>query len=389
MKTSKSGLNKNPIPAKTTSPIVSEFQSICKAKSFSDQEVITSFSNLLEKMDTQFKLINQVIPPKLYEILLRFFQKYKFQHIIFYSCPLLDANFIKQLATDFHKYNTSSLSLDYCPIDRDSIIPFFSAPTLHYLSLRGNQCITLYDFKDPKKQPAPFSPSFNNFCKAISTSTLEVLNLYGCHIGDVGAQALANCLYLNTFLRVLCLSKNNIGDQGAIALSEVFSYYTLNSEENEVIGKLFEDEAKASLQRAADECGGLSKKRKGQKSTVKKPPQGKVSTKKSQFLGKFIVTEKKINFDPDAPIKAPLVTKWHSCKEKTPGNPSDGYIFPGNTSLTVLTLDENHITEIGANALKKMLDYENCHIVGFSIRENPEINTVTINNLTRTIPKPE
>ena len=72
-KVSKSTLNKNPVPAKVTSPIVTEFQSICKSKSFSDQEVITFYSNLLEKMDTQFKLINQVIPPKLYEIFLRLF----------------------------------------------------------------------------------------------------------------------------------------------------------------------------------------------------------------------------------------------------------------------------------------------------------------------------
>jgi hypothetical protein len=59
---------------------------------------------------------------------------------------------------------------------------------------------------------------------------VKVLNLYGCHLGEDGAIAFANCLFFNTNLQCVSLARNRIGDAGAVALAGALNVYLLNEQ---------------------------------------------------------------------------------------------------------------------------------------------------------------
>ena len=92
------------------------------------------------------------------------------------------------------------------------------------------------------------------------------------------------------------------------------------------------------------------------------------------------------NFDPQAPVKAIVLTKWNTCVTLETNPPQK--VIPGNSTLTSLILDENNITEKGANALKEMLDF-NHKIIQFSIDNNTEIPSEMANSLRRNVPQTE
>lgn len=361
-------------PKKEINPIVAEFTQCCKVAGFTDEDIINEITNSLNKSETVIRLVHQNMPPQLCKAFLRLFQRYqRLQQIILYACPVLDPQFYKQLASEFGKCPATNLCLDFMPIQRDTIIPFLSAQSLDVLSLRGNQCLTSYNYVTHEK--GIFPQSLNMFLNALAISNIKVLNLYGCHLGDDGAIGLANCLYFNTNLLCLCLSRNRIGDAGAIALASALSNYVLNEQETAIVERLENEESK---QRISDEGGGLIKRRKGQKPPPKKPPARNM--KKGQQHNRSN-QEKSLNFDPAAPVMAAVLTKWNTCVAEA----NNTKILPGNVTLTSLILDENLITETGAAALQKMLN-ENTHLVNFSIKSNLEIDPEIAESMTRRIP---
>ena len=362
-------------PVKQVNPLVAEFLQSCKTQQFNDQDLITYITNQLEKSETVFRLCQVSILPSYGKSLLRLFQKYqRLSQIIFYACPIQDPTFTKQLAAEFAKNSANVLQLDYCPIDRDTITPLLSAQTLDVLSLRGNQCLTPYNFVT--HAPGPFTSSLNSFFTALATSTLKVLNLFGCHIGDTGTIALANCLVLNTSLRCLCLSNNRIGDPGAFALADALSSRLLTEQEALIVDRFVNEESK---QKISDEGGGLLKKgKKGSKGASKKAP-AKPTSKKGQQVKQ--PQERPMNFDPEAPVNVVILSKWQSCITDDVGNK----ILPGNSTITSLLLKDNDITLSGATALKNMLQ-TNTKIVCFDIDGNPEIEPEMIQAMKRECP---
>lgn len=360
-------------PAKQVNPIVAEFQASCKALNFTEEDIMTDISNSLNQSETQIRLTHKNISPALGKVLLRLFQRYqRLQSITLYACVILDPAFLKQLGTDLVKSPLTSISLDYSPIQREALLPFLNLPSLDVLSLRGNQCLTPYDYISMKQNPFP--QTLNAFYNALTTSNLKVLNLYGCHLGDDGTVALANALYFNSSLKCLCLSRNRVGDAGAAALASALSYYTLSEAESAIVDRLMNEESK---QRISDEGGSLVKRKKGQKAPPKKAPP-KTTGKKGQPAK--APTERLLNFDPTTPVMAAVLAKWNTCVTKENGS----RVLPGNTTLSTLILDENQITGTGAAKLGEMLK-ENSHIVHFTIANNPEIEPSEEKSLTRVI----
>ena len=359
-------------PAKQVNPIVSEFQSCCKTVGFNDDEVITELCQAFNASETSIRVVHKNITPQLGKALLRLFQRYqKLQSITLYACVSLDPVFLKQLSNDLVKNPLTQLLLDYSPIQRDAITPFLSLPNLELLSLRGNQCLSPYDYVSGAPS-YPFPASLNLFFNQLTTSNLKILNLYACHIGDTGAIALAHTLYFNTNLKCLCLSRNRIGDDGAIALAQALSFYPLSENEIAVVDRFVNEESK---QKISDEGGSLLKKKGKGKAAPKKPPP-KPSRKGQQTAR--TTTERLHSFDPAAPIMAAILTKWNTVIT----NESGVRVLPGNNTLSTLLLDENQITGTGAQHLAEMLNV-NHTLVNFTLYQNPEVDPAQIAALER------
>ncbi|KAH0791541.1 leucine-rich repeat-containing protein 71-like [Histomonas meleagridis] len=355
---------------KDINPIVAEFQQSCKVYNFQDEEVINQILKYLNTSETIIRLVNITLTPILCKVLIRVFQKcQKLQQIILYSCYIMDPNFPKLLL----KITTPHLVLDYTQIQREFLIPLLSSPTLDILSLCGNQCLTPYNYIT-HELTSPYPPSLNLFFNSLTTSTIKVLNLYGCNIGDVGAISLSNCLFFNTTLRCISLSRNRIGDEGAKYLAASLSHYELNEQETLIVEQLINEENK---QKISDEGGGLIKRKKGQKNAPKRQ-QVKTPTKKTRNVKQNV--ERQLNFDPAAPVKPIIMAKWNNCIMINGGK----RVIPGNNVVTSLILDENLITENGAFALRDMLKLNN-NIVQFSIDHNPEVDEKLACELKRQI----
>ncbi|OHT06550.1 hypothetical protein TRFO_25358 [Tritrichomonas foetus] len=360
------------------SPMMAEFQQCCKVLGFQEEDFINQITPFLNKSETQFRLLNMTITPSSSKLIYRFIQRYqKIQQVIFYACQFTDPNFFKQFAIEFNKCPATNVAFDYVPVQREALVPLLSSNHIEILSLRGNQCITNYDFVTHEKRPFP--PSLNAFVNQLCTSNIKVLNLYGCHLGDDGAIAIAGSLYFNTNLLCLSLARNRIGDEGAKALAAALSQYYLDEQETAIVEKLITDESK---QKISDEGGGLVKRKKGQKPPPKKPPTRTTGRKGAQSRQQIEILK---NFDPQAPVKAIVLTKWNTCVTLENSNPPQK-VIPGNRTLTSLILDDNNITEKGAAALKEMLR-ENQHMVQFSIDINPEISDDLSRSLRRVAPQ--
>ena len=378
----KNTLDKMP-PRKTTTtkkqelnPMMAEFQQCCKVLGFQEEDFINQITPFLNKSETQFRLVNMTISQTSSKVIFRFIQRYqKIQQVSFYACQFTDPNFFKQFTLEFNKCPANNVSFDYVPVQREALIPHLTSPSIEILSLRGNQCITSYDFVTHELHPFP--SSLNSFINALCTSQIKVLNLFGCHIGDEGAIAVAESLFFNTNLQCLSLSKNRIGDAGALALAAALSEYHLDEQETAIVEKFINDESK---QKISDEGGGLVKRKKGQKAPPKKPQTRNAGRKGAQSRQQVEIQK---NFDPHAPVKAIVLTKWNTCVTLDTNPPQK--VLPGNSTLTSLLLEENNITEKGAMALKEMLGM-NPHIVQFSIDNNPEISQEMISHLRRVVP---
>jgi hypothetical protein len=280
---------------------------------------------------------------------------------VFYSCFISDCDwFVNQLTLEFAKCPAVALSFDYMPIPRELLVPLVAAPSLDLLSLRGNRCLTPYDYVTHSRRPFP--QFLNAFFNALATSTIKVLNLYACRIGDDGAIGLASTLFFNTSLLCISLTGNRIADAGAIALSNALSYYVLDEQETAVVEKLVDDESK---QKFSDEGGSLLKKRKGQKTPPPKKPAGKPAKKSGQTKHP---AERTISFDPSSLVTPVVLGKWRTCVTLESGQQA----VPGNATLTSLILDDNVIGQNGGMALREMLT-KNTRIVQFSVANNPDI----------------
>jgi hypothetical protein len=356
---------------KDNSTLLIEFQSCCKNAGVQDAEVINHINNLLSRSETQFRLAGVTLTPALCKCILRLLQRYpKFQHIVFYACPVAnEVGFLKQLASDFGKYSSNSLSLDFMPIQRDSLLPILAAQSISVLSLRGCQCLTPYDFVTHEQRPFP--PSFNTFLNALATSNIRVLNLYGCHLGDDGVSALAGVLHFNTNLMCLSLGRNRIGDVGARALASALSMYVLTDQETAIVENLLNSESKHKI---SDDIRDLRGK-KSQTPVPQKSPFKQMG--KGRFLSKM-ESEKALNFDPAATLSVVVMHKWGSCVTLDNGQCA----LPGNSTLTSLVLDENRIGDPGFDAMKEMLSVNN-KIVHFSIANNPDISAELAESLAR------
>ncbi|OHT05284.1 hypothetical protein TRFO_26969 [Tritrichomonas foetus] len=361
-----------------STPMNAEFIQCCKVLGFQDDEFVLQITPFLNKSETHLRLVNLTINSNSGKLILRFMQRYqKLQQVTFYSCVFSDPSFYKQLSSEFNKCTANSISFDYIPEQRDNLLPLLMTPSLDILSLRGNQCITSYDFIAHQKRPFP--PSLNTFFNTLCNSPIKVLNLYGCHLGDEGAITLAHSLYFNKNLQCLSLARNRIGDDGAIALSSALSRYVLDEQETAIVEKFKNDESKPKI---SDEGGVLIKKKKGQKSVpVKKHPPPRAAGKKGAQAHQ--ITERLNNFDPSAQVKAIIFNKWNSCITLPDTNQK---VIPGNTTISSLILDENNITEKGGKALMEMLNYNN-RIVQFSIVNNDDLKQETICKLRRIIPQ--
>ena len=359
--------------------MLGEFLQSCKVLNFTDEDFINQITPFLNKSETVFRIVNLLITPQNAKVILRFMLRYqKLQQVVFYGCQFSDPNFFKQFALDFNKSPATSASFDYVPVQREALVPLLSCNAMDVLSLRGNQCLTSYDFVTHEKKPFP--PSLNSFVNALCTSTIKVLNLYGCNLGDDGTVAIANSLFFNNSLLCLSLAKNRVGDEGAVALSYALSQYYLDETETAIVEKLFNDESK---QKISDEGGGLVKRKKGQKPPPKKPPTRTAGRRGAQSRQQ---TEILKNFDPKAQVKAIVLGKWNTCVTLDSNPPQK--VIPGNKILTSLILEDNNITDKGAFALREMLN-ENTRLVQFTLSGNPEINPELVQSLNRSVQRPE
>lgn len=215
------------------------------------------------------------------------------------------------------------------------------------------------------------------FFNALCNSSLKVLNLFGCHLGDAGASALAGCLYFNTNLRCVSLAKNRIGDVGAIALASSLGKYYLNESEIQIVDHLLNEESK---QKISDEGGGLIKKRKGAKTPQRKPPPKPAQQAKGKTPVKKVKEERVHVFDPSAHVSAHVLAKWNSVQTEI----NTAKYLLGNSVLTTLFLDDNRISMNGYAALKEMLSI-NTSLRNFSIKSNPEISTEDALSISRKV----
>lgn len=351
-------------------PYVSDFQQACKSVGYQDHEMIQNIITMIQKYDNQLRFVNLVFPQSLCKAILKFIQKCaKLQQIQFYSCVFKDPSFTQTLSNEFSKNSANTLSFDFSPISREQTIPLLTAQSLEVLSLRGVQTLTSYDYRTHESRPFP--PSLNSFFNALSTSSIKVLNLYDCHIGDIGAISISNVLMFNSNLRCISLVKNRIGDQGAIAISKALSEYILDDKESAVVDMLIAEENRSKI---SDEGSNLLKKKKGQKSAPKKAPQ----TPKGKKSQTFKIQSTSLNFDPSASVSPIITENWKSCEI----GENNQRRLPGNKTLTTLLLDENEIQSDGINALKDMLS-KNSSLVNFSVLRNDGNDKELLQSLTR------
>jgi hypothetical protein len=351
-------------------PAVTEFQNACKFAGFTNDEVISRLSVEIAQSDGEIRFVNKTFGPQFTKIFMRYFSRFqRIPRLSFYSCYFQDPTFYTRFATDLGKTSITQLKLDFAPIPRDLLSPFFLT-NLDFLSLRGVQCITTYDFVTG--EPGVFTESANVFYRNFSCSKLKALDLSGCHIGNDGARAIASVLLFAESLRCLNLTRNRIGDPGATALALALSSYRLTPQEIEFHGHVAYEESK---QKISDEGGGLLKGRKGKKTPRKTAAPGQ---KKKSPPTKSL-NPRTLSFDPNAPVSAPVLAKWHSVV----GVSDDARALPGNGTLTTLILDDNAITGIGLTALAEMLRV-NQRIVTFSVTGNPDLSAAEVTAVTRT-----
>jgi hypothetical protein len=151
----------------------------------------------------------------------------------------------------------------------------------------------------------------------------------------------------------------------ALALSK----YSLTAQESELHDHLTYEESK---QKISDEGGGLVKGKKG-----KKPKRGSIALKKKGLQTKSL-SPRTISFDPNAPVNAAVLAKWHSVVIVS----DEVKFLPGNNTLTTLILDDNLVTGIGLATLADMLKV-NQKIVNFSIEGNPDLRPADVHALAR------
>jgi hypothetical protein len=349
-----------PPPAPTKSgltPVVTEFQNACRFFSYHDEDSIAEWSAFFSSCDRELRLVNKSFTSQFGTILLRFFQRFpKFPRISFYSCYFEDLAFYAKFATDMPKYSISQLMFDFPPMPRDSISPFLLAPNLEFLSLRGAQCITHYDYATGAARL--FTDSTSLFYRNLAATTLKAIDLSGCHIGDDGACALASALFFTSSLRCLNLTRNRIGDPGASALAASLSHYNLTNQESEIHDHLVYEDSK---QKILDDGTGLLKRKKGGK-----PKKTTAKAKKGQ--PQKTINARAASFDPNSPVGPAVLAKWHTVVVMEDGTK----VLPGNTTVTTLLLDDNVVTGLGLMVLSEMLK-NNQKIVNFSILGNPDI----------------
>ena len=166
-----------------------------------------------------------------------------------------------------------------------------------------------------------------NICPGIEHNLkISILLLPICHIGDEGAERLANALFKNIDIKEINLEDNNIGLQGIKALSEkVFGKISLN---------------KINLaHNLIDEEG-------------------------SKFLAESLLTATNLEY---------LTLNSNKLKDNGCINLAKG--LEKNESLIELNLDYNKITNIGINSLSKVLvKKENLMQLSLSTNEITEIN---------------
>ncbi|OHT06869.1 hypothetical protein TRFO_25049 [Tritrichomonas foetus] len=345
---------------KATNPLVSEFQAACKANGFTDEAEVTSISTYLAKCDIEIRFSKKTITPTFAKVLLRLFQKYtKLQRLIFHACYFQDTTFFTKFAADLIKVQIPQIYFDFCPVQRDLICPFLLLPNLDALSLRGNSCITSY--LHPSYEESVFNPSVNKLYNAFAMSTLKMLDLTGCNLGDDGAISLARSLYFNQSIKCLNLSSNKIGDLGAFSLADALSFYFLTDQEIEIREKIINDDSKSKIN---DDGSDLVKKKKGGKA----PPKKTVTKPKKGQQAKP-TNDRTYSFDPNLPIQPAVIARWNTCVLM-----DDGRMYiQGNTSLSTLLLNDNLIGTRGLLRLTEMLS-KNEKIVNFSIAANPDIS---------------
>lgn len=359
---------------KISHPVAAEFFGSCRTVGFQEDDVITAMLPILSKSENSLRITNLSISSGLSKAFLRLIQKYtKFQSVTFFASPILDFSFFKQLSTDLIKINLPFLAFDYMPIPREFLTPFLSLPLLETFSIRGNQCLTSYDYDT--HEPSPFPVTLNLFFNALCTSHLKNLNLYGCHIGDDGASALAETLFFNTSLKCLNLSKNRIGNNGAIKLAFALGQYVLNENELSILQSLMKEDSKHKI---TEEGGNFLKKKKGSsKAPAKKPPPKQPAKKGSTAKAP---AEKVYSFDPNAQVSPVVLFQWSSSQTLE----NNVVVIPGNKTVSTLLLDDNRVGSAGYNALKEMLQI-NTTLKIFSIRCNPEIKKVDADAIEKNI----
>jgi hypothetical protein len=187
---------------------------------------------------------------------------------------------------------------------------------------------------------------------------------------------MASVLLFTESLHCLNLTRNRIGDRGATALALALSSYQLSPQEIEFHTHLVHEESK---QKISDDGGGLLKRGKGKKTPRKSPTPGQ----KKKTLPAKTLSPRTLSFDPNAPVSAPVLAKWHSVALIG----DDAKVLPGNTTLTTLILDDNAITGIGLAQLAEMLRV-NQRIVAFSVQGNPDLSAAEVRGVARTYSPP-
>lgn len=350
-----------------SNPLVTEYAAACKANGYTNETEISAMTTYFQKCDNEVRFVRKNITPVFSKILLRIFSKVKLHRIIFHGCFFQDQNFLTKFATDLNKLQISQIYFDYCPIQRDCITLYLSAPNLDSLSIRGNVCLA--------SEKGNYNQSLNNFYNSLARSPLKMLDLTGCNLGDEGASSVARVLYFNTSLRCLNLSSNKIGDDGAIALSYSLSFYFLTDQEIEIHEKLQNDEVRSKI---SDDGADLIKKKKGGKSASKKAT---TKTKKGQPAKPVI--DRTYSFDPNLPVIPAVFAKFNTCVLL-----EDGRMYiQGNTTLTSLILDDNKIEKMGYAQLSEMLS-KNTKLVNFSIKNNPDIKDEDVALISRKFEQP-
>jgi len=113
---------------------------------------------------------------------------------------------------------------------------------------------------------------------ALALSSVRVLNLYGCWLGDDGTVAFSQALFFNGSLVCVSLAPNCAGDVGVAALAEASNRCVPTEQEALFIDKLANDESRErTLDEGLARRGKEAKGRPPPKKPPPKPPRGKAT----------------------------------------------------------------------------------------------------------------